>query len=161
MNLYEIDERLAACVTLPDGQVVDVETGEIIDTAALDALQMERSTKIENLGCWIKNELAYAEALKAEKQALAARQAAAEHKAEQLKQYLSGVLNGEKFKTPRVAISWRKSTSIVVADWHKLPEDMLRYKDPEPDKSAIKSALALGKVVPGCSLVAKNNIQVK
>jgi hypothetical protein len=40
MNLYEIDERLAACVTQPDGQVVDVETGEIIDTAAIEALQV-------------------------------------------------------------------------------------------------------------------------
>ena len=161
MNLYEIDERLAACVTQPDGQVVDVETGEIIDTAALDALQMERSTKIENLGCWIKNELAYAEALKAEKQALEARQAAATRKAEQLKQYLSEFLNGEKFKTPRVAISWRKSTGVSVGDWHLIPDDLLRYKDPEPDKSAIKSAIQLGRAVPGCALAEKNNIQIK
>ena len=37
--LYEIDNEILACV--------DLETGEVIDTERLDALQMEREKKVE------------------------------------------------------------------------------------------------------------------
>ena len=73
MNLYEIDNAILNCV--------DMETGEIIDMGKLNALQMERAQKIENIGCWIKNLLSDADALDKEKKNLAARQKAAENKA--------------------------------------------------------------------------------
>ena len=75
MTIYEIDQAIMECV--------DIETGEIIDTEQLDKLQMERNTKLENVACWIKDLKAEAEALKAEKQALAERQRVAENKARQ------------------------------------------------------------------------------
>ena len=81
MNLYEIDNAILECV--------DMETGEIVDTEKLAALQMERDQKIENIGCWIKNLNADAKALKEEKDNLAARQKAVENKAASLKEYLS------------------------------------------------------------------------
>ena len=62
MKLFDIDERLAACVKLDESRVVDTESGEIIDLEAIAALEMERDKKIENLGCWYKNLLAEAEA---------------------------------------------------------------------------------------------------
>ena len=65
MTIYEIDQAIMNCV--------DAETGEIIDTERLDKLQMERDAKLENVACWIKDLKAEAEALKAEKQALADR----------------------------------------------------------------------------------------
>ena len=106
MNLYEIDQKIMNCV--------DMETGEIIDTARLDELQMDRDTKIENIACWIKNLNADAEAFKTEKQSFADRQKAAENKAESLKKYLAGYLAGQKFSTPRVAISFRKTSSVNI-----------------------------------------------
>ena len=59
MNLYEIDNEILSCV--------DMETGEVVDMDKLNNLQMERDQKIENIGCWIKNLLADAKALKEEK----------------------------------------------------------------------------------------------
>ena len=72
--LYEIDNEILSCV--------DLETGEVIDTEKLDALQMEREKKVEAVACWVKDLKAEAEAIKAEKQILADRQKAAENKAE-------------------------------------------------------------------------------
>ena len=77
MKLYEIDQALV--------DLVDNETGEIIDIEVFDSLQMERDEKIESIALYIKDLKAEAEALKAEKLAFAERQKVAENKAESLK----------------------------------------------------------------------------
>ena len=97
MKLIDIDENLAACVKLDESRVVDTESGEIIDLEAIAALEMERDKKIENLGCWYKNLLAEAEALKAQKNAFAEREKAKKAKAESLRGFLSRYLNGKKW----------------------------------------------------------------
>lgn len=153
MNLYEIDSAIMNCV--------DMETGEIIDMEALENLQMARDKKIENIGCWIKNLLADAKALKEEKDKFAKRQKAAECKAASLKEYLSGYLNGEKFESTEVSISFRKSDSVVVAENAIVPEEFLKYVEPTPDKVGLKAALKAGKEIPGITLVTSQNIQIK
>ena len=65
MKLYEIDNAILDCI--------DLETGEVIDTERLDALNMERDAKVENVACWIKDLMAEANAIKVEKLALAQR----------------------------------------------------------------------------------------
>ena len=55
MNLFEINKQLTNCIKLASGDFVDTETGEVIDTEAIEALEMERDTKIRNIACWIKN----------------------------------------------------------------------------------------------------------
>jgi outer membrane murein-binding lipoprotein Lpp len=153
MNLYEIDDAILECV--------DVETGEIINPEMLDALTMERTKKIENIGCWIKNLTADAAAIKAEKDALAARQKAAESKAASLKRYLLNALQGEKFKSPRVAISYRKSDSVMIAKDAKIPEKYLKFAEPTPDKVGLKAALKSGQTFDGITLEETQNIQIK
>ena len=91
MNLYAINDL----ITQAFDSAVDMETGEIVNEEAyeaLDCLQMEFNQKVEGILLWIKNLSAEAEALKKEKMAFADRQAAAERKAESLKKYISGVL---------------------------------------------------------------------
>ena len=127
MNLYEIDNAIMDCV--------DMETGEIIDIDRLDCLQIERNEKIENIACWIKNLKSDAEQLKAEADNLLQRRRVAENKAESLKTYLQKALEGEKFKTPKVAISYRKTKSVDVTDISQLPEWALRFSDPVPNKT--------------------------
>lgn len=163
MKLFDIDERLAACVKLDESRVVDTESGEIIDLEAIAALEMERYKKIENLGCWYKNLLADAEALKAQKNAFAEREKAAKAKAESLKGFLGRYLNGKKFETAKVAMSFRKSEAVefdakCIGD---VPEEFLKFKDPELDKVAVKKAIKAGETVPGCELVARQNLQIK
>ena len=158
MKLYEIDNAILECI--------DLETGEIIDTEQLDKLQMERDTKLENVACWIKDLKAEAEALKNEKQALAERQKVAENKAESLKKWLAYALQGEKFKTPKCAISFRKSEAVEVTDeglnnLMKEHDELLTYKAPEPNKTAIKQALKDGLNVDGVQLVQNISTIIK
>lgn len=157
MNLYDIEYEITQCV--------DAETGEIIDEKRLDALQMEREKKIENVLLWIKNLKSEADAIKLEEKALADRRKADEKKAESLTSYVQGVLNGGTFKTPRVSVSYRTSEGVVIDNMRALLtsgfDDYLRYKEPEPDKTKIKAALNAGIEIPGCYLEERRNMTIK
>ena len=146
MNLFEIENEIMNCW--------DQETGEILDSNRLDQLEIERDEKIENIALYIKNLTADAEALKAEKQSFEERQKAAENKADSLKRYLANYLAGQKFSTPRVAISFRKTQSVNVTDMTLIPGKYLKFADPTPDKKSIKNAIKNGERVAGAELVA-------
>ena len=163
MKLFDIDARLAACVKINDTQAVDTETGEVIDLEAIAALEMERDEKLENVGCWYKQLLAEADALKAQKNIFAEREKAKRNKAESLKTFLTDYLDGKKFESTKVAMSFRKSEAVefdakCIGD---VPEEFLKFKDPELDKVAVKKAIKAGETVPGCELVARQNLQIK
>ena len=152
-TLYEIDAAIMDCV--------DTETGEIIDEEQLNALLMERNTKLEGVALWIKNLESDVAAIKAEREALEKRQKAAENKAASLRAWLSQALEGQKFSTARVAISYRKSVSTEV-DNDSVAKKWCRKKITyTPDKTAIKEALLSGMKIKGCRLVEKQNIQIK
>ena len=153
-SLYEINEQLLNCI--------DLQTGEIIDTEKFDALQLERTDKLENVALWYKNLLSEAAAFKAEKDAFAEKQKRAEAKAESLKKYLDSALHGSKFDTTKVNISYRKSTSVEVIDQEAIPEQYLRtVTTVSPDKTEIAKALKVGEIVEGVTLKETNNIQIK
>lgn len=159
-SLYEIDQAIMDCI--------DMESGEIVDPERLDDLQMERTRKLEGVACWIKNLEADAEALKAEKDAFTARERAARNKADSLKKWLTEALQGEKLNTTKAAVSFRRSEVIEIPNeeqfvmWAgKEHSGLLTWKDPTPNKTAIKQALKNGIFVPGVVLVEKQNIQIK
>lgn len=153
MKLYEINEAILGCI--------DQETGEVIDPEKLDALTMERETKLENVALWIKDLKAEAEALKAEKQAFADRQKAAETKAESLKKYLEYALEGDPFKTTKVAVSFRKTKSVKINDIFKISNKYLKYAEPTADKAAIKKAIEAGEQIEGAELVEGLSVSIK
>ena len=155
MTLYDIEAEIMECI--------DQETGEVIDIDRLNALEMERDRKISNVACWIKDLKAEAEAIKAEKQALDKRQKAAENKAESLKTWLQNILQGEKFKDSRCAISYRKSERVDFADnfnFDTLP-DYMKKVTIEPRKTEIKDYLKTGATIEGVELVESSNIQIR
>ena len=158
MTIYEINEEILNCI--------DLETGEIIDIDKLNELELERDAKIENVACWIKELKAEAEAIKAEKLALAERQKVAENKAESLKKWLAYALQGEKFKTAKCSVSFRKTESVEVTDeglsnLMKEHDELLTYKAPEPNKKAIKDALKDGLSVQGVRLGCNTSVIIK
>ena len=159
MTIYEIDRAIMECI--------DLETGEIIDTEQLDKLQMEREAKIENVACWIKELKAEAEAIKAEKQALAERQKVAENKAESLKKWLAYALDGKKFSTAKCSVSFRNTESVEVTPeglenlMRDGKDELLTYKQPEPNKTAIKQALKDGLSVQGIQLIQNVSTIIK
>ena len=151
--LYQIDQAIM--------DLVDSETGEIIDIEALDSLQMERDAKIEGIALWIKDLKAEAEALKAEKIAFAERQKVAENKVESLKNYLAYALKGQAFKSTKAVVSFRKTQQVDVPDIYALDENFLRYKEPEADKTAIKEAIKAGQTVKGATLIENTSVIIK
>lgn len=152
MNIYEIDQAIMDCV--------DMETGEVIDIDAMKALQMEREKKVENVACWIKQLDAEAKAIREEEKTLAARRKVNENKIDRLKDYLTEALQGQKFETARVKISYRRSTAVDIPDPNKVPAAWFRCKY-EVATSDIKEALKKGETVPGAQLVETISMQIK
>lgn len=140
---------------------VDEETGEILNAEDLDNLELEKNEKIEQLCLWIKNLKSDAAAYKAEKDSFAKKQKAAENKAESIKNYIAYILAGEKFKTDRVTVSYRKSEQVECLDMSLVDDDYLRFEEPELNKTKIKKALKEGIKVGGCMLVEKQNMQIR
>lgn len=152
MTLYEIDTKISECI--------DCETGEVIDFDRLSGLAMERENKLEGVALWIKTLDATTKAIKAERDALKERQEQAEHKALALREWLSRALDGEKMETPKVKVSYRKSTAVEVDD--RLPKKWCSKKIVyTPDKVAIKTAIQNGKRITGAKIVERQNIQIK
>ena len=159
MSIYDID---AAIVSL-----IDTETGEVSDEEAFDALQTERDKKVENIGLWFKDLQAEAKAIKEEEANLAARRKSVENKAERLKHLLEYALNGDKFSTPRLKVSYRKSSTVELSDdftkWaEEHADDLLTYSEPKPNKTLIKSAIKDGRVPDGMATIETHeNIAIK
>ena len=153
MNLFEIDAAILDCV--------DVETGEVFDIDRFEELELTRDAKIENICLWIKNLKAEAEALKAEKDAFAQRQKAAENKMESLKRYISGYLDGTAFESAKVKVSFKKSESLEISEEAVIPDEYLRFKEPEVNKADLKKAINAGLTIGGVWIEEKNNIQIK
>jgi len=160
--LYEINQDILDCV--------DLETGEILDTEKLDALQMERERKLEGVALWVKDLKAEAEAVKAEADKLTARKKALDNKIDGLKNWLLYALGGEKLKTPRCNVYQTHSQRVSVADEPKLieflqtleePERFLRFREPELRKDEIKKALKDDYEIPGASLEETESVVIR
>lgn len=161
MTLYEIDTRLT--------ELIDPETGELLDYNAFQNLQMEREEKIEGIALWHKELAAKAEAIKAEISVLTQRKQAAERKSETLKRYLAEALNGEKFDTARCAITFRRTSRLDISDESALAawamesghNDLLIYTPPKVSKSEVKALIKSGVEVPQAQIVESISMGVK
>ena len=158
MTLFDIDK------SIEEAMQFDPETGELLtDPETLDALLMEKDEKVINIACFIKNLKAESSAIADEIKNMQARKKRNENTIDWLEGYLSQSLNGEKFSSPKVAISYRKSTSVQcdLEDVSSLPERFLRFTAPSLDKTAVKEAIKNGETVEGCSLVEKVSMVIK
>ena len=160
--LYEINQDILDCV--------DMETGEILDTERLDALQMEREAKLEGVALWVKDLNAEATAVKEEADKLTARKRALDNKITALKMWLLMALDGGKLKTPRCNVYQTHSQRVAVADEGELisflqtleePERFLRFREPELRKDEIKKALKEGTIIPGADLEETESVVIK
>ena len=143
--LYEIDQDILNCV--------DLETGEILDSDRLTALQMERERKLEGVALWVKDLNYEAQMVKEEADKLTARKRALDNKIAALKMWLLMALDGQKLKTPRCNVYQTHSQKVVIDDEKALidmfmtspfGEKFLRIKEPEIDKVALKDSMKQG-----------------
>ena len=63
--------------------------------------------------------------------------------------------------TPRAAVTFRKTASVIVPDVWALDAKWVKYSDPTPDKNAIKAAIKAGQEVKGAFLVDGTSMTVK
>lgn len=158
MTLYEIDKKIQALIT---------EDGEIEDAERFDALAMERDKKIENVGCWVKNLTAEVAAMKEEKKRLEDRIKSKDRMIDSLEWWLDKALNGQKFESPRVAISYRKSKAVEIPDeavfkaWAKDYAPALLKVAYTIDKTGVKNYIAGGAECPCAIIAERKNMQVK
>lgn len=158
MTVFEINRAI--------NDLID-ENGEVIDVEKLVALQMEKSEKAENIALAVKNLTAEANAIAAEIKTLTERKKAAENKASRLKEFIAYILEGEKLKTARVAVSYRKTSAVEVDDgfleWAMTSgfDSLLSFRDPEPSKTAIKEFIADGNDCPVARIVERNSVTIK
>lgn len=161
LSIYEIDRAILS--------LVDPETGEILDTEALDQLQMERETKLENVACWIKNLDAEGAAIRAEEIKLAERRKVVERKVDRLKKYLADALNGEKFQTAKCSVSFRKTSKVEITDSESAAKwceenglfDLVVYSAPTVSKTELGKLLKAGTEIPGAEVVEGLSLGVK
>lgn len=157
MTLFEIDKAIQ------DFEFeIDEETGEILNPNVLEELEMAREQKIENVGLYIKNLEAEADAVENQEKVFADRKKRIRKKIEGLKGFLGYALQGEPFKTDKVVMSFRRSESVHITDEYLIPDEYKTFTVvKKPDKTVIKKALKDGKEIMGCELVEKNNVQIK
>lgn len=161
MTLYEINKQIEETIYRMFSEV-DEETGEVSQGTVdlLEELNIAKDEKLENIGCLIKNLNAEIEALKAEEKNLADRRKRIENKVKRLTEYIEFILHGEDWdKSPRVAFRYKPSKAVKIIDLEKIPKMFRRVKW-EPDKTAIKKAIAEGKKVRGAEIEEKNNLRI-
>lgn len=154
LKFYEIDEALASCF--------DSETGEILDEDKFNELTAAKDEKIQGVGLMIKSRDMLIANIDEEMKRLRDRKETLKNMNEGTKEFLKTILNGQKFETEKVRISFRKSKAVEIEDELQIPDGFIKETVKRaPDKTAIKEALQKGETVPGCVLRENNNLSIK
>lgn len=127
-----------------------MEEGELDDEMLIDAMensQEDLNIKLESYCKWIRNMESDVEGLKAEEDRLHARRKMLEHTVDKAKLAMKLAMEtaGEKkVKGDLFTISLQASAPSVVMDCQDIelvPEEYLRYKDPDIDRKKLKEVL--------------------
>jgi len=155
-EIYKIDQSIRevldiqedAC--LPESDVKDM----------LDMLKMDKEDLIEQVGLEYKNLEAQVVVLKDEMHSLKDRKEDAEDRMRKLKDILTEWLDGKKFETGKVKVTFRKAEETIIDDFENLSDEFVRIKY-EPDKTAIKKAIKEGVKVEGAHIETKKSCTIK
>ena len=145
-NIYEITQDYLKLMELASDPEIDPEI--IADT--FEGIDGELEIKAENYAKIMKNLEGDIAALKAEEERLAKKRKAIENNIKRMKAALQEAmeLTGKtKFKTDLFSFGIQKNAPSVVidaADIRDIPEEYLKYKEPDVDKTAIKNAINAG-----------------
>lgn len=167
-TLYELlDDYDYLYKLLSSGDAIDKETGEI-DEVVAEQLWMCKDAlkdKIQNYGIIVKQLTADAKMLNDEIENLCKRKARAERNAEWMKEFLQTTmldLDVKEFKTPKINISFRKSSKVEITNPNKLDKKYMVEKTTyTPSKTMIAEDIKAGIEVEGAKLVETQNIQIK
>lgn len=158
MTLYEMTGHTAALYELLCAEEIDEQTfNDTLEAMGADE-QIDSCCKI------INQQKADIEEISNEIRRLQARKKVAENGVERMKTALDNFMKStgqEKKKTALFTVSYRKSETVNVTDMEKLPEQYKKYREPEPNKVAIKSALKDGIEISGVEIVMNKTISIR
>jgi len=150
MTLYELTDEFMRLQQWLEEEDAD-EDQALADT--LEMISQDFEEKADGYGMVIKNLEADTAEIKAQEdilmeevKRLKAKRTGYEKQTDRMKEALRKALEltGKKnLKTEKFTFGTRKSSNVVITAenvWD-IPDDYLRYKDPEPDKAAIKEFL--------------------
>lgn len=167
MKLYEIADQYQQMLM----EMEEYELPEEVILNTMECIQDTADEKIDTIASIIKNLTGDIKALKEESAALAARAKTKQNNVDRLEKYLSSYLplvgyDTKPFENNHHKVSFRKSAQVEVLpefiQWaSQNAEDLLRYKDPEPDKTKIKEAIKAGEDLPFAQIVERRNLQIK
>lgn len=166
MRLYELTNDYLALQAAIENDEIPEEA--LADT--LEAITGSLEDKVDSIACILKGMEADMAAIKAEEDRLKARRQVKAAAYDRLKQYLSDSLQRagmDKLETARNRITFRKSEKVVCDEAVFLAwatenrDDLLTYKAPEANLTAIKAAIKEGAEVVGAVLCENRNIQIK
>lgn len=150
MTLYELTDELQRLQMWLEEEDAD-EDQALTDT--LEMVTQDFEQKADGYGMVIRNLEADASEIKAQEailmeevKRLKDKRAGIEKQTDRLKEALRKALEltGKKnLKTEKFTYGTRSSSSVVItaSNVFDLPDECLRYKDPEPDKTAVKEYL--------------------
>lgn len=162
--LYEVAEQYLEAATALQNSDLDEQT--ITDT--LEGLLGDVEVKATNVAAIAKNFESAAAQIREAERSLAARRQFMEKRADRIKAYLEQNMKKtgiNKIESPWFNLAIKKNpAAVIIRDASVIPDEFMRFPPvpaPEPDKAAIKTALAAGKEVPGCSLEQGTRLEIK
>lgn len=163
-NLYELNAEFNQLWMLLEDEEVDEE----MVIGAFETATEDLTFKLENCCKYIKNIDAEIAGLKAEEERLYARRKAKENAVKRLKELMKLAMNtaGEK-KLPcgTFTVSVQNNPASVVMDEQcieNIPEDYLKYRDPEIDKKKLKDHLEKGIAPEGIAhLEVSSSVRIR
>lgn len=151
-----------------------LESGELPEELLCDTLEGIRGALVEkadSIACMLKEMEATAAAIKAEEDRLSERRRSKERTYERMKQYLSDMLlhaGVSNIETSRSQLRFRKSETVTIADesefirWaEENHDDLLNYKEPVINKTAVKKAILAGEELSGARLETRQNLIIR
>lgn len=173
-QLHDVAEQYRAFVAQIDGMMELVDAGEMDEGAIWDTLEAiagEVDDKADALATAYKGMKYRAAAIGEEVKRLQERKKQLEARAERTLSYIGAVLAScgkRKIETPCNVISVRQAQRVTIDDeqyfvqWAQVQNpDLLRYKEPEADKTAIGRLLKDGATIEGARLETVEHVNIK
>lgn len=162
MTLYELTADYENLLHLAE----DPDTDPQILKDTMEAIEGEIEEKADGYAMVMKELEAQELALKMETDRLTNRRLAISNNITCLKRGLEAAmrLTGKtKFKTTLFSYNIQRNPASVVVDvpWEQIPEDFLKYKDPDIDKTKLKKALQDGAEIDGVRLVQTESLRIR
>ncbi len=157
LKLYEVDAAIEEILDQPE--VMDPDTGELLNPMALEQIEGEKERIILHIARASESAEAEGEAIKSVAAKLKKRGEARENYARGLREYIASCCRkGDKFSDECVRVSIQESTSIEITDAAAITP-RFKVRKPWPpaaiSKTLIGVALKAGKKVKGAKIATR------